>query len=407
MSHPWWSTPPVHAPPTHLIADAEHFRQNTGSFWNRFYQDNQRSFYKDRHYLGNEFPELLHGSCNLLEVGCGPGNTAFPLLESNAGMHVWACDSSKEAVRLFRAHPSDARARTQAWVADIVHDDLTAHAPPASMDFCTMVFVLSAIPQTSQLKALQQVVGMLKPGHGRLLLRDYAAGDYAQQRFRASARRQQLDDCSFVRGDGTLACYFSEDDLRKLLEAAGLKVHQLEVHTRTITNHLEGKEGMGLGDLFGQPVLEAEEETLDVGMGLHVGCRCVSREHRHLLRHTGLMRWESSLALARFLIACPYVVAGRRVVERATAPGDTKPLPLYGCSSRMGPCTQFRGPDCLCTQVIVERAGTTLPALGADGAAGGTACHRAVLVDMERGGYKRRPQSLDGLPTAAGLTEIV
>ena len=32
-----------------------------------------------------------------------------------------------------------------------------------------------------------------------------------------------------------------QDDLRKLLEAAGLKVHQLEVHTRTITNHLEGK----------------------------------------------------------------------------------------------------------------------------------------------------------------------
>ena len=60
------------------------------------------------------------------------------------------------------------------------------------------------------MQALQQVVGMLKPGHGRLLLRDYAAGDYAQQRFRASARRQQLDDCSFVRGDGTLACYFSE-----------------------------------------------------------------------------------------------------------------------------------------------------------------------------------------------------
>ena len=91
---------------------------------------------------------------HLLQVGCGPGNTAFPLLESNAGMHVWACDSSKEAVRLFRAHPSDARARTQAWVADIVHDDLTAHAPPASMDFCTMVFVLSAIPQTSQLKVI-------------------------------------------------------------------------------------------------------------------------------------------------------------------------------------------------------------------------------------------------------------
>ncbi len=86
------------------------------------------------------------------QVGCGPGNTAYPLLQSNPAMHVWACDTSEEAVKLFRAHPSDAKHRTKAWVADISSDDLQEHAAPASMDFCTMVFVLSAIPQSSQLK---------------------------------------------------------------------------------------------------------------------------------------------------------------------------------------------------------------------------------------------------------------
>ena len=60
------------------------------------------------------------------------------------------------------------------------------------------------------LQALLNVVGMLKPGSGRLLLRDYASGDYAQQRFLASQHKQQLGDGSFVRGDGTLACYFEE-----------------------------------------------------------------------------------------------------------------------------------------------------------------------------------------------------
>ncbi len=57
-------------------------------------------------------------------------------------------------------------------------------------------------------------------------------------------------------------------------------------------------------------IMQAEEEELDVGRGFRIRCQCVSREHRNTLRHTGLMRWESSLALARLLIACPGLVSG-------------------------------------------------------------------------------------------------
>lgn len=44
-------------------------------YWNAFYKSNTTNAYKDRHWIVNEFPELL--SCNetnrkvLLEVGCG------------------------------------------------------------------------------------------------------------------------------------------------------------------------------------------------------------------------------------------------------------------------------------------------------------------------------------------------
>ncbi len=72
------------------------------------------------------------------------------------------------------------------------------------------------------LQALKNVVEMLKPGFGWLLLRDYASGDYAQQRFLASSRQQQLGDGSFVRGDGTLACYFREVRLTQHMEHASL-----------------------------------------------------------------------------------------------------------------------------------------------------------------------------------------
>lgn len=36
----------------------------------------------------------------------------------------------------------------------------------------------------------------------------------------------------------------------------------------------------------------------------------VSRQHRHTLEHTGLMRWESCLPLARFLLAVPSPTQG-------------------------------------------------------------------------------------------------
>lgn len=45
-----------------------------------------------------------------------------------------------------------------------------------------MVFVLSAISPERMHAALANVARVLKPGSGRLLFRDYAQGDLAQER---------------------------------------------------------------------------------------------------------------------------------------------------------------------------------------------------------------------------------
>ncbi|GFH29300.1 methyltransf_12 domain-containing protein, partial [Haematococcus lacustris] len=42
----------------------------------------------DRHYFDREFPELCSGPATVVEVGCGAGNTVFPLLELNPGLRV-------------------------------------------------------------------------------------------------------------------------------------------------------------------------------------------------------------------------------------------------------------------------------------------------------------------------------
>lgn len=53
------------------------------------------------------------------------------------------------------------------------------------------------------------------------------------------------------------------------------------------------------------------EEDVEVEKGVLVGrVVSVSRQHRDTLEHTGLMRWESSLPLARFLLALPSLTQG-------------------------------------------------------------------------------------------------
>ena len=49
-------------------------------------------------------------------------------------------------------------------------DDLTASVPPASVDVCMMVFVLSAISPEAMPRALRQVAATLRPG-GQVLFR--------------------------------------------------------------------------------------------------------------------------------------------------------------------------------------------------------------------------------------------
>ena len=93
---------------------------------------------------GNEYCDLC---CVwwFMQVGCGVGNTAFPLLELNPQSQVYVCDFAPSAIELVKAHPQYACGRMHAFVADITCDDLRANVLPRSVDICTMVFVLSAI----------------------------------------------------------------------------------------------------------------------------------------------------------------------------------------------------------------------------------------------------------------------
>ena len=96
-----------------------------------------------------------------------------------------------------------------------------------------MVFVLSAVDPAAFVTTLRNAYWALKPG-GVVLFRDYARFDLAQLRF-PSGRR--LDSNCYVRGDGTLAYYFEEDQLVALFHEAGFEKLECENRLKDVVNH--------------------------------------------------------------------------------------------------------------------------------------------------------------------------
>ncbi|XP_006833617.1 PREDICTED: methyltransferase-like protein 2B-like [Chrysochloris asiatica] len=274
---------------------------NAHKYWNDFYKIHENGFFKDRHWLFTEFPELApnhngnhlkdllseekrrecgssedghgltieeqhHGTLNslrektqapsveknitqklshldicadefpgssatyrILEVGCGVGNTVFPILQTNndPGLFVYCCDFSSTAVELVRTNSEYDPSRCLAFVHDLCDEDKSYPVPRDSLDIIILIFVLSAVVPDKMQKAIHRLSRLLKPG-GLMLLRDYGRYDMAQLRFK---KGQCLSENFYVRGDGTRVYFFTQDELDTLFTAAGLeKIQNLVDH---------------------------------------------------------------------------------------------------------------------------------------------------------------------------------
>ena len=256
----------------------DRYEQEAVRNWDLFYQRHSDHFFKDRHYLEQEWPELRanadeeedgdggtnndgdddggdvvgallagasgEGELIMLEAGCGVGNTLFPLLRSNSQLRAYGVECSKTAVDIVRRHPLAQAGRVVAAVGD-----LTSGALPPELGACigqchvaTLMFVLSAIsPGATMTAAIAATASALREG-GRMLIRDYAQGDGAQKRLQAATRPKQLDDAGrfFVRQDGTRAYYFELEELSRLVEAHGFVTERCEVTCRETVNRAKG-----------------------------------------------------------------------------------------------------------------------------------------------------------------------
>lgn len=285
------------------------YEVNAHKYWNEFYKIHENGFFKDRHWLFTEFPELApsqnqnhlndllpenkrskvpqcrsnedgpglqieeqhkcssnslghkmqmppveenvtqklshleicvdefpgsSATYRILEVGCGVGNTVFPILQTNndPGLFVYCCDFSSTAVELVQTNSAYDPCRCFAFVHDLCDEDKSYPVPRDSLDIIILIFVLSAVVPDKMQKAINRLSRLLKPG-GLMLLRDYGRYDMAQLRFK---KGQCLSENFYVRGDGTRVYFFTQDELDTLFTTAGLEKVQNLVDRRLQVN---------------------------------------------------------------------------------------------------------------------------------------------------------------------------
>uniref|UniRef100_A0A667Z5F2 tRNA N(3)-cytidine methyltransferase n=1 Tax=Myripristis murdjan TaxID=586833 RepID=A0A667Z5F2_9TELE len=168
-----------------------------------------------------------HASFRILEVGCGVGNSVFPVVNSikETGAFLYCCDFSPRAIQLVKDHPDYDHSVCHAFVHDICEEVASFPFPPQSLDVILAVFVLSSIHPERMQAVVNRLSTYLKHG-GVFLLRDYGRYDFSQLRFK---KGRCLSENFYVRGDGTCVYFFTKEEVHNLFVNAGLEeVQNLE-----------------------------------------------------------------------------------------------------------------------------------------------------------------------------------
>ncbi|KAM3861981.1 tRNA N(3)-cytidine methyltransferase METTL8, mitochondrial [Diretmus argenteus] len=162
-----------------------------------------------------------HASFRILEVGCGVGNSVFPIVNSTKerGAFLYCCDFSPRAIQLVKEHPDYDPTVCHAFVHDICEEMASFPFPPQSLDVILAVFVLSSIHPERMQGVVNRLSRYLKHG-GTFLFRDYGRYDFSQLRFK---KGRCLSENFYTRGDGTCVYFFTKEEVHNLFSNAGLE----------------------------------------------------------------------------------------------------------------------------------------------------------------------------------------
>lgn len=228
---------------------ANKFEKESKKHWDIFYKRNETRFFKDRHWTIREFTEICkpkqseesNSGKTLVEIGCGVGNFAFPLLEDKENcshLFMYVCDFSPRAISFVKSHALYDENRIVAFTADISVEDAFSSSPipPNSADFSSLMFVLSAIAPEKFEIAVKNAAQVLRK-EGLLIFRDYAVNDMAMFRFGPNSK---ISDRRYVRQDGTMSYFFEKDEIDYIMKNCGFQKVSLEYVERRTINVKEG-----------------------------------------------------------------------------------------------------------------------------------------------------------------------
>jgi methyltransferase-like protein 6 len=172
-----------------------------------------------------------------LDVGCGVGNSFYPLLEKKDALVVKGFDISKNAVEMAKTHKIYDEKRISLMQLDIVKEEIPDSYKNA--DYSILMFVLSAIKPNEHLSVIKKIYDAMNDS-GILYFRDYARYDMAQLRF-SLRKKNKIEENLYMRHDKTLAYYFDKTEIEDLFKSVGFKVVESKVICRMIENRKDNK----------------------------------------------------------------------------------------------------------------------------------------------------------------------
>ena len=222
------------------VESLEEFLDTQSKNWEKFYKFNKTNFFKDRHYILEEFLELKNDKrdkITLLDMGCGVGNSFYPLLVRLPNLYINAFDFSKRAINMSKTHPmyEKEKYRINVYDLDLVKDDI----PNKNNDYGILMFVLSAIKPEEHERVVEKISKVINKG-GILYFRDYARYDMAQIRF-AKRKKNRVGDNLYMRKDKTLSYFFDKNEIESLFKKYGFSIVNSNLICRLIENRKEKK----------------------------------------------------------------------------------------------------------------------------------------------------------------------
>ncbi|XP_062056354.1 tRNA N(3)-methylcytidine methyltransferase METTL8, mitochondrial [Lepus europaeus] len=222
-----------------MSEERTHYKKNSGSsdgqskvgsnFSHPDSEEHRKSCLKAEFFPGS------NATFRILEVGCGAGNSVFPILNTLRnipGAFLYCCDFAPGAVELIKSHSSYRAAQCCAFVHDVCDESSPYPFPDGVLDAILLIFVLSSIHPDRMQSVVNRLSKLLKPG-GMLLFRDYGRYDKTQLRFK---KGHCLSENFYVRGDGTRAYFFTKGEVHSMFYKAGLDEKQNLVDRRLQVN---------------------------------------------------------------------------------------------------------------------------------------------------------------------------